>query len=460
MTTTAAKARAVCLVALICSAGGALALFTCSSNNKVTGYVPRTVTYPVDVAPYPPGPVIGDGSTPSGGTPPAFSVEPAEIATTVSVAGWTTDQLVEAPIGSEAKFRTIINASHVGVFDPIRFPGKEPAGHCHTFFGNRGTSKDSTYTSLRTNQTVGSTAAGGPLNLTAYWYPCLLKPDAMGDGITRIKKPNLMIVYYTTDYRIVTQNVRIPRGLSYILGVNMDDPDDTQFKAEIAAANDASGAAGGQRGYKYNDIPGAESNGWHGWVCDATGARSKFLANADGSDALNDCPATSLIYADATGPVCWDGQNLSSPSGYKHVRYEIQETNSGRADICPSGWWRIPNLKLKVVFSHQGKTDYTKWRLSSDDMATFAGHPTRNGESFHTDWFGAWDYPTMLTWMRNCNGIEGVQGHQCDYSTISPAARMISDSPAPDGSRNPQVVLSNNFTGAVASDWFDMPATK
>jgi len=37
----------------------------------------------------PPGPVIGDGSTPSGGTPPAFAMEPAEIPTTVSEAGWT-----------------------------------------------------------------------------------------------------------------------------------------------------------------------------------------------------------------------------------------------------------------------------------------------------------------------------------------------------------------------------------
>lgn len=443
------------------TAGAALVLCACSCNkNKVADtFAAQPVTYPVDVAPYPPGPVIGDGSTPSGGTPPAFSIEPGDIPTTVSQVGWTTTVGPIAPTGAEAKFRTIINASHVGIFDPIRLPGKEPGGHCHTFFGNRGTNKDSTYTSLRTNQSVGSTAGGGPLNLTAYWFPCVLKANALGDGVTRIKKPDYVIVYYQTDYSVVTQNVRIPRGLSYIFGVNMDDPDDTSFKAEIAAANDASAAAGGQKGYQYNDIVESESNGWHGWVCESTGVRSKFLANQDGSDALGDCPTTSHIYAQASGPGCWDGHNLASPSGYKHMRHEIREVNSGRADICPSGWWRIPRLRLKVMFSHVGKADYTTWRLSSDDMATFAGHPTRNGESFHTDWFGAWDYPTMLTWMRNCNGIEGFTGHQCDYSTISPTTRMISDAPAPDGSRNPQVVLNNNFTGALASDWFDLPAT-
>ena len=49
----------------------------------------------------------------------------------------------------------------------------------------------------------------------------------MGDGVARIKKPDGIIVYYSTDYDIATQNIRIPRGLSYVLGVNMDDPDDT-----------------------------------------------------------------------------------------------------------------------------------------------------------------------------------------------------------------------------------------
>lgn len=428
----------------------------------------RSVSYPVD-NPESVVPQIGDGTNASGGTPPALTYEPADIPTTVSQSGWTTTSGVVAPTGTQAKFRTTLNVSHVATVDPIRGLGKKPYGHCHTFFGNMGTNERSDYTSLRSAQTAMSSAGGGPLNLTAYWFPCVMKANALGDGITRVKKPNYIIVYYVVEYAEVTRNVRLPRGLRYILGTNMDDPNEVSWKAEIAAANAAAVTGGGAGGWAYNAIGGSESNGWHGWVCEASGERKRFLTNADGSSSFvasagagGSCPSSSKIYAELGAPQCWDGNNLASPTGYKHFRGFIRQTGSGRSNICPTGFWFVPRLEMKIFFSHQGAEDYTKWFCASDEAAaTAAGdstYSTQHCKSMHTDWFGAWDYPTMTQWMENCNGVNGVTGHECDYSSINTTTRLITDSNSPDGSRNPQVNLGHDFTGASASDWLTLPA--
>lgn len=428
-------------------------------------YGQQTPDYPQDTAPFPPGPVIGDGSNSRGGTMPVAALAPSDPGASDSTTGWIiSDGNVVAPTGSEAKFRTLCNVGFVGKFDPIRGPGVKPYGHLHEFFGKTGMDQNTTYNTLRTNPSVVSTCAGGKFNSTLYWFPTPVMANAMGDGITRAKKANQVVVYYEAQYADNNTLQPFKPGMNMVFGVNMDDPADALVTAEIATANAKGGAAGYQRvGATVDPVYG---NGFRGWICESSGETHKYLANADGSDAFTasggtagTCPTSSHIYAELISPGCWDGKNLSSTGGYKHMRHELGEGNSARTNICPTGWYHVVKIRVKIMFSHQG--DYRFWRLSSDDAAaTACGCVIRNGESMHTDWMNGWHDTTMQTFQHNCNGIEGFTGHECDSSSISTTQRLvggIAGENAPDSSRTPQVVTSNNFTGASAGDWFDIP---
>lgn len=410
----------------------------------LAGKMPWTV-YPV-TATYSASPVV-----PTAGTAPAYTLaQPADIATTVSLTGWTTTDPAPStnyktlPPGDTPKFRTTINSTFAARLDPVREPGDTIAGHCHLFFGNPSVDENSTYTSLR--GTGASVAGGGPINPTGYWEPCMTKANAYGgDGLTRVKIPNYHIVYYVGDASIQSQFNNIPRGLRYIGGTNMDDPNNTAWKAELNANVTWAG----------NGLTNPNT----GWFCESSGYQSTTdaLVNADGSDALNNCPSSSAIYVSVLAPECWDGVNLRSPSGYDHMRPYVNNVGSGQP-VCPDNWYRLPRLEVKSFFSHQGASDYTAYRLDSDDaMAATLGSAVKSGFSFHFDWFGAWDYTKMLSWMNNCIGTQGNTAHECDYSVIGNDVRMITDSVAPDASRNPQVNLGHTYAGDVITDWFDYP---
>lgn len=290
--------------------------------------------------------------------------------------------------------------------------------------------------------TGASAAGGGPINPTAYWEPCLTKANAFGgDGLTRVKIPDYHIVYYVGTASIQSQYNNIPRGLAYVGGTHMDDPLNLEFKAEL------------------NGNVSWISNGFVGWYCASTGFHSTSggITNADGTDALNNCPSSSQIYAQLDLPACWDRVNLRSPDGYGHMRPVVRNNNSGQP-VCPDNYGRLPELQVKSFFSTLGAADYITYRLDSDDAAAAAaGQAFKNGQSFHIDWFGAWDYPKMVQWMNECIGTEGFTAHECDYSVIGNNVRMITDSAAPDGSRNPQINLGHTYAGDLITDWFDYP---
>lgn len=410
----------------------------------VAGKLPWTV-YPV-TATYSASPVV-----PTAETAPALTLaQPADIATVVSLTGWTSGSTLTAttlPPGDTPKFRTVINTTHVGRFDPVRSFRDTVAGHCHVFFGNPDVTANSTYTSLRASDS--SFAAGGPINVTGYWEPCMKKANAHGgDGITRVKIPNYHIVYYVGNASIQSQFNNIPRGLRYIGGTNMDDPNNLAWKAELNANVTWAG----------NGLTNANT----GWFCETGGYQSTTdaLVNADGTDALNNCPSSSAILVSVVAPECWDGVNLRSPSGYDHMRPYVNNVASGQT-VCADNWYRLPRLEVKSFFSHLGASDYTTWRLDSDDvMAAVTGAAVKSGYSFHFDWFGAWDYTKMLLWMNNCIGTDGGTAHECNNSTASTTERFvggISDN-APDGSRTPQVDLTHTYAGDLIGDWFDYPA--
>lgn len=376
--------------------------------------------------------------------------------TWLTTSGWSA---LAIPPGSEKKFRTQLNEMKVGRFDPMRAPGQSISGHCHTFFGNSTVTGSSTYKSLRTDQTPGNSgAAGGLLNLTGYWNPCLTVTNALGDGVTRVKKGNLMTLYYVGWRDSLTMWDR-PRGFTEIFGTNMDDYDDTRDKGELGAN---AGWVG--NGWK------ASNTGTVGWQCTSTGESHNILANFDGTDAFTTpCPSSSSMYAIVAGRGCMDGVNLRSATGYGHTRNIVRNNSSGQL-TCADNWYPMVQVIEKTNYTFAATGDMKNVRLDSDDAAGLTATPPstlRNGSSYHGDWFGAWDYPTMQAWMHYCNGSKSTSTdsftpHECDSSTIDGTNRMkggVNGDNAPDGSRTPQVVLSNNFNGDVSNEWWDLPGT-
>lgn len=418
----------------------------------VPDYVPIAATYASGTTLN----VLGDNSTTWGGTAPYIASMPADIPTTEFPTGWIVSsgisQCTTVPVTCpEAKFRTAINGSHILYDDPIRNYGLPGTSHCHEFFGNKGANAYSTYARLRTKR--ASTAGGGPYNGTAYWAPCAVLTNPFSDGKNYAVKIDWVVIYYTTNpgsLNIYTS--RIPRGLRYILGTNMDDPDDLIVKAEIAAANAQPGTAGR---YVYT------GNGYNGWHCTTTTTNSsKWLKNSDNTDPFSPtCPAGAQnFYVEFVAPSCWDGVNPWSPGGYKHMRQTVYDNVAGR-NVCPNGWYQLPELQGKLYHTLGAWPNYGNVRLSSDDAAaTAAGHAIRNGESFHTDWFGAWDDTTFMAWQNYCSGIMNQTAHQCDYSTISATQRLITDSAAPDGSRNPQVDVNASYGVGSAGVMYQLPS--
>jgi PKD repeat protein len=272
--------------------------------------------------------------------------------------------------GDEGAFRTFCEASHMAFDDPLIYPGQPGASHLHMFYGNTAANADSTYSSLR--QSGESTCGGGKLNRSAYWHPAVLKD--LGGGVIKAVKPAYATVYYKTNRGLVNGTYdhthRIPRGMGYVFGFNMSNP--------------------------------TASRGFAGWKCSSGGTAVKYLRNWDTTATL-DCAPSALLGAVMSSPQCWDGVNLTSPNGRAHMAYPI---GTGYTSSCPASHpYRLPHYDMIVWFSHNGPADYKDWYLSSDRMEGQSSF--RNGETMHTDWFGAWDYPIMQTWMNECNGLTG-----------------------------------------------------
>jgi hypothetical protein len=386
--------------------------------------------------------LVGDGSNAWGGTPPATSIEPTDISNPVVY----TDGLGGTPSvgGTERKARFLCNSSHVGKHDAIRGFGQATFGHNHTFAGNAGTNGSSTFTTLR-NENTQPTCPGGKLNNSAYWAVSVEKPNALGDGITRIKKPDDIVLYYVsiTDATFGPKFVGIPRGLAVITGMDLDDPDLNKpggRLAEVTAAN-----AVNIYGSYQNVGVGAK------WFCDSSGINASYLTTSAGVDALGNCPSTSKISARVSGQHCWDGHNLTSPSGRGHVRPYMREYNYSTEAIGPLGWYYIPSIEIRWEFSHQGAADYTTWTCPSDaTAAAAAGRAMGHCESFHVDAIFAWDQRAFDEFEKYCIGIEGDPwDNTCDDSTISATNRL----------KTTGISNANRFYGTVASDYFDLPAT-
>jgi uncharacterized protein DUF1996 len=443
---------------------------------------------------------LGDGkgaaepSNSRGGTMPVIAWQLPDVPSTAS--GWTTNTISGVIITSgQVKFRTIANGSIINKDDPIRNFAQPGTSHWHCYAGSTSVNAYSTYASLRAraNQAatgppykVASTIAGGPYNATGYWAPCFIKDNPFGDGKDYAVRYNHWIVYYEEATSQAGFLSRLARGLRYVFGTDMDDPDGSRVLREIYLANQA---APGR--YTRGTSHGDKNDGFMGYEC-VTGTstiipvaaghanssgRSNYLKSASGADPwAGACTDGMRITAHAVAPMCYDGYNLWSPGGYKHFRYPINEMGVSGSTGCPDGWYRVPKLNISFNWYHNGFADYGNWRLSSDDLmqakydslplcnGTYSNAPCKvaaktvaNGESFHADWLNGWDDTIMYGnadlsvkgWLTTCLGVDGTGGKSCDSSsfraTTGTSGYYLSGGAtdnAPDGTRVPQVVTT------------------
>jgi hypothetical protein len=332
---------------------------------------------------------------------------------------------------TQAKVRFHAEDTTMKPDDPIRNFGQPGGSHCHQFFGNYHVNAYSTYASLRGGNNIKGRRAffpGTDLNATAYWRPCMLLDDPFGNGKNYAVRSNMQIIYYESDPSLSPKFSDIPRGLRYVFGFNMDDPSWSFLQAYIDAANAQTNTAGRYRlTNPNNDRMHTDAK----YSCFATGLGATgtrvdkyWLKNADDSDPwAGQCVTGDTFYIAITGPSCWDAENLWSPGGYRHVLpkiWDTKKTGSGDKWVCPNNYHEIPELVINIYLTHQGFADYGRWYLASDAMGSVAaGRTLLPGESFHTDWFGAWDGATMTAWLHNCLGTMGNTPHECNQGIIS-----------------------------------------
>ena len=253
-----------------------------------------------------------------------------------------------APIGTEGAFRTVCDFSHMASDDPIVYPGQPGRSHLHAFFGNTGTSANSTAESLAT--TGNSTCRGGIVNRTAYWVPAMI--DTLNGAPV---KPSASSFYYKTGYGgIPVKNIQaFPAGLRMIAGDPMNSGPKGPFR----------------------------------FKCVGGGAEALV------GSSIQNCPAGAALWQEIFFPQCWDGVNLDSPDHKSHMAYP-----SGGA--CPATHpIALPDITFNIIYNVAEANAPLRWRLASDgyDASLPAGY------SSHGDWFNGWKSDIMAAFVKNCD---------------------------------------------------------
>jgi hypothetical protein len=317
-----------------------------------------------------------------------------DIPTNITTSDWLYKSAVPSYFSNDVvgAFRFDCQPSHLGFDDPVVYPGQPGKSHLHTFFGNTETDAFSNYNSLRTRGL--STCTGGPLNRSGYWVPSVINGDGkvvLPEHITiyykAIPKNNPLVMRGLTNPNLM----HFPRGLRMVFGFNTSDQSDPL----------------------HHRLPV--------WDCTGTDGQPKQANSIAGLGTS--CSPSQPIYGTVHSPDCWNGQ-LDDPKDHRsHLSYRWHNNNDGQ-DYCPAGYpYNLPVFTIKFRFTHLGNADYGLWKLSSDMKVNADGSVTSlpGGSTFHGDWFGAWDMPTMNTWEDSC--IEGYRnssaGNLCDGRSMS-----------------------------------------
>jgi hypothetical protein len=193
--------------------------------------------------------------------------------------------------------------------------------------------------------------------------------------------------------------------------------------------------------------------------------------SACGVQTLTNAVATHQFFINIAGAQCWDGKNLWSPGGYKHLVMSIYDSKYSTY-VCPKNYYHVPQLRLEIQLTQYGWADRQRWSLSSDASArtrlSCSTSVCPNGFTFHTDWMHGWDMVKGAEWMRHCLGGEHNIPHQCAVSQINGTEALggyaqVSCAPSAQGAagRCPQVDLrslsrvnvSDPGWGKIPSAW-------
>ena len=309
-----------------------------------------------------------------GVTPIASNFAPESELEATSIPGSAAPDVVGA-------FRFICMPGQLKADDPIVYPGQPGRSHLHQFFGNDTADANSTYTSLRS---AGNSTCMSTVNRSAYWMPAVMN----GNG--KVVRPDYVTIYYKrrplTDPIISDpahpqyqgKGVKLPNGLRFIFGRDM------------------------------LNLAGPPTGAFH-FKCDGpTAIPQNNYKNFE--EAQAGCPVGNRIGAVINAPDCWDGKNLDSPDHRSHVSYGSY--GDWGYYKCPTTHpYVIPAFTLGAWFTQaEGET----YSLVSDAMDTSLGH--KRGDTFHADFFMAWDPIIHDMWEKNCidkmlNCSAGVLGN-------------------------------------------------
>ncbi len=267
-------------------------------------------------------------------------------------------------------FRFTCSAGQLRKDDPIVYPNQPGRAHLHQFYGNLTAAANSTYETLRKN---GDTTCQNALNRSSYWVPALL------DGKGNVIVPDFISLYYkqrpASDpfcTTVATACVGTPRGLRFIAGWDQTRPNEPQ--PENAA----------RFNFKCIGSTGHPTTGTYPNLAPAL---------------LAACKPGMQLSASINTPQCWNGTDLDTPNHRDHVVDPIRNNNTGLSKCPPTHPLLIPQVTQSNVYTIGEGDDPTLFRFSSDHMLPAGGVP---GDSFHSDYFEAWEDVIRTTWQTNC----------------------------------------------------------
>ena len=339
----------------------------------------------------------------------------------------------------DGKFRTNAKDAFIVHTDPVRHRGMKGMGHPHVIVGAnhpyvQANFENADYNMLR--EYASSSAQGGPLNGSAYGFPVIYSDRS---GIPLALLSEVVTFYYTLPGIKGKDTTRLRRHWTFQLGNNPEEFNDTERRAEYAAA-----------GLEYPGSPTTPA-GFYGIQCvpDATGAyaivedahalqsqrgfalndRARYIVGPEGVDPWAGRCTTGHFIINLLGPDCWDATNATSPNNRDHNRYSTRdEDNEPGPGQCPSNYVKVVHLEVKKQYNHEGWADYRHWYSSSDRMPPemtvtpgSANDPVTQGDpasldpcrrtgpyfcalaTAHSWWINGWDYSVYETWADQCN---------------------------------------------------------
>lgn len=415
--------------------------------------------------------VIGDGSTPNGGTPPAIAnmvTLPVETYDPTPYLYTTTDGF--RPVTSQfdqAKVRFTCGPNLFDTIDSWKEPGKPRfSQHGHEQFGIKVWTPNDTYTSFRAfandPRSAFNTCPGPKINNSGYWGNAIYKKNAMGAGKPAlIKKPNLITLYYFLggghSWQDFAKFQPLFPGYGEIMGTFMKDPDQTEFYKQATAYK----AAHPELLMNFEakgDGPRFHCENTNGATVDALvpgSAEQPALSNpAKGDRATLACALNETIIRSTASFTCWNGSLPQPGDGQSHMVPSIHMDADGK-EHCPNHFWLLPTVETQERYSHMN--DIATWDCDVVDAMALAAASAKAGFSLpkrgkcwasHLDYQLGWDVAFLKRWLCRGLGISllgatNCYPHDLTFNQIDDTTALV-QTPG---------ILSNKFTGAKLSDW-------